>query len=149
MSSTLKDQIKADMIAAMRAKEKETLGVIRMLQAAIKQKEIDDKVTLEDAGVLAVVEKMIKQRRESIKQYEAGNRPELAAKENQEITVLEVYLPTPLSAEELNALIEQTIQQTGASSIKDMGKVMGLLKGQIQGRANMSDVSNIIKERLS
>lgn len=149
MSSALKDQIKADMIDCMRAHNKEKLGVIRLLQAAIKQKEIDERIVLDDAGVLAVIEKMIKQRRESIKQFEAGNRPELAEKENQEILVLEAYMPAQLSTEEVEVIIAKAIQSSGAASIKDMGKVMGLAKNQLQGRANMAEVSALIKQKLS
>lgn len=149
MTTALKDQIKADMIAAMRAKDSETLGVIRMLQAAIKQKEIDEKITLDDTSVLGVVEKMIKQRRESAKQFEQGQRPELAAKENKEIDLLQKYMPAQLSEDELQTLIEQAIQQTSASGMKDMGKVMGILKAQVQGRADMSAVSAKIKSLLS
>lgn len=145
----LKDRIKADMITAMKAKDKDHLGLIRMLQAAIKQKEIDERILLDDTAVIAVIEKMIKQRRESAKQYEDGHRPELAAKEIQEIHLLETYMPNPLSENELNALIKETIDSMQASSIKDMGKVMNALKSHVQGRANMTDVSHKIKQFLS
>lgn len=145
----LKDQIKQDMLTAMRSKDKDTLAVIRMLQAAIKQKEVDERTTLGDAETLAVIEKMIKQRQESIKQFEQGNRPELAAKEQQEIDQLKKYMPAPLAEEELNQLIQTAIKDTGANSVKDMGKVMQQLKSQIQGRANMGEVSNKVKTLLA
>lgn len=145
----LKASIKQDVIAAMRSKDKDRLSVLRMLQAAIKQKEIDDKITLDDTAVLSIIEKMIKQRRESVQLYTTGNRPELAAKENQEITVLATYLPEQLSPEELTQLIEQTINQVQASSMQDMGKVMQILKEKAQGRANMAELSAKVKQSLS
>lgn len=145
----LKKQIHNDMVAAMRAKEKERLGTIRMLLAAIKQREIDDQTTLDNKGVIKVVEKMIKQRRESIKQYEAGNRPELAAHENNEITVLQVYMPAQMSDAEINAAIEAAITSTGATTMKDMGKVMGALQAKLQGRADMGAVSAKIRAHLN
>lgn len=132
----------------MRTKDRERLGVIRLLQAAIKQKEIDDRITLEDASIVTVVEKMIKQRRESVSQYKQGNRPELAAKESAEIAVLEDYMPAALNNDALDALIKAAITQHNATSIRDMGKVMNQLKEQVQGRANMADVSTKIKQLL-
>ncbi len=149
MSEDLKQRIQKDMISAMRAKEKERLGTIRLLQAAVKQREIDDKITLDDTGVLAVVEKMIKQRRESAKQYEAGQRPELAAKENAEIAILEVYMPEAMSDADIDALIEKTIASQGAESMKDMGGVMAILKNELQGRADMGSVSAKVRARLA
>jgi uncharacterized protein len=125
---TLKERITEDMKTAMRSADKERLGVIRMLQAAIKQREVDERITLDDAQVLAVLEKMLKQRRESITQYEAGGRADLAAKEAAEITVLQAYMPAQLSEAELDALIAAAIAQTGAASVKDMGKVMGIVR---------------------
>ena len=145
----LKERITDDMKAAMRAGEKDRLGVIRMLQAAIKQREVDERITLDDSAVLAVVEKMVKQRKEAISQFEAGGRADLAAKEAQEIEVLTAYLPEPLAAEEVAALIEQAIQSTGAASVKDMGKVMAAVKAAAAGRADMGAVSAAIKQRLS
>jgi uncharacterized protein YqeY len=145
----LKERITDDMKAAMRAGDKDRLGVIRMLQAAIKQREVDERITLDDSAVLAVVEKMVKQRKEAISQFEAGGRADLAAKEAQEIEVLTAYLPEPLAAEEVAALIEQAIQSTGAASIKDMGKVMAAVKAAAAGRADMGAVSAAIKQRLS
>ncbi|MEZ5862518.1 MAG: GatB/YqeY domain-containing protein [Geminicoccaceae bacterium] len=145
---TLKERITEDMKTAMRSGEKERLGVIRMLQAAIKQREVDERITLDDAQVLAVLEKMLKQRRESIAQYESGGRADLAAKEAAEIAVLQVYMPAQLSEAELDALIAAAIAQTGAASIKDMGKVMGIVKSQAAGRADMGAVGARIKARL-
>ncbi len=145
----LKQTIQKDMVAAMREKDKERLGTIRMLLAAIKQREIDDQITLDNAGVTKVIEKMIKQRRESIKQFEAGNRPELAQKEQEEIDVLQVYMPAAMGDAEIAAAIDEAIEATAAESMKDMGKVMAALKDQLQGRADMSAVSAKIKERLS
>ncbi len=146
---TLKERITEDMKAAMRAGEKERLGVIRMLQAAIKQREVDERITLDDAQVLAVLEKMLKQRKESIAQYESGGRADLVAKESAEIAVLQAYLPAPLSEAELDAIIASAIAETAASSIKDMGKVMGLVKAKAMGRADMGAVGARIKARLS
>ena len=145
----LKERITDDMKAAMRAGDKDRLGVIRMLQAAIKQREVDERITLDDSNVLAVIEKMVKQRKEAISQFEAGGRADLAAKEAREIEVLTAYLPEPLAAEEVAALIEQAIQSTGAASIKDMGKVMVAVKAAAAGRADMGAVSAAIKQRLS
>jgi uncharacterized protein YqeY len=145
---TLKERITEDMKTAMRSGEKERLGVIRMLQAAIKQREVDERITLDDAQVLAVLEKMLKQRRESIAQYESGGRADLAAKESAEIAVLQAYMPVQLSEAELDALIAAAIAQTGAATIKDMGKVMGVVKSQAAGRADMGAVGARIKARL-
>jgi uncharacterized protein YqeY len=146
--STLKGRITDDMKAAMRSGEKERLGVIRMITAAIKQREVDERITLDDAQVLSVLEKMVKQRKESVVQFEAGNRPDLVEKENAEITLLQSYLPAQLSDAEIDALIADTIAATGATSIKDMGKVMGLIKGKAQGQADMAVVGAKIKSKL-
>jgi uncharacterized protein YqeY len=145
---SLKERITDDMKAAMRAGEKERLGVIRMITAAIKQREVDERITLDDAQVTSVLEKMIKQRREAVAQFEAGQRADLVAKENGEIAVLQGYLPQQLSAAELDALIAEAIASTGASSVKDMGKVMGMIKGKAQGRADMAQVGAKIKAKL-
>lgn len=145
---SLKQQILDDIKNAMRAGEKDKLGVLRMLSAAIKQREVDERIEMDDAQVLAVVEKMIKQRRESIKQYTDGGREELAAKEEAEIAILEPYLPEQLSDEELDKLIASAIESTGAAEMKDMGKVMGQLKPQIQGKADMGAVSAKVKAKL-
>jgi uncharacterized protein len=146
---SLKERITDDMKAAMRSGEKERLGVIRMITSAIKQREVDERITLDDAQVLSVLEKMIKQRKESLVQFQAGNRQDLVDKESAEITLLQGYLPAQLSDTELDALIQEAITATGASSIKDMGKVMGLIKGKAQGRADMGAVGAKIKARLS
>jgi uncharacterized protein len=146
---TLKDRITEDMKTAMRAGEKERLATIRLILAAIKQREVDERITLDDTQVLAVVEKMVKQRKEAITQFEAGARPDLVAKESAEIVVLQTYLPTQLSDTELDALIAEAMASTGASTIKDMGKVMGLVKSKAQGRADMAVVGARIKQKLS
>jgi len=132
----------------MRSGEKERLGLIRMITAAIKQREVDERITLDDAQVLSVLEKMIKQRKESLVQFQAGNRQDLVDKEAAEITLLQGYLPSQLSDAEIDTLIGQAIASTGAASIKDMGKVMGLIKSQAQGRADMAAVGVKIKAKL-
>lgn len=146
--STLKDRITEDMKNAMRAKDTERLGTIRMITSAIKQREVDERITLDDAQVLAVIEKMVKMRKESIAQFQSGGREDLAAKEQKEIELLQTYLPEQLSEAEIDKIIADAIAQTGASSIKDMGKVMGIVKQQAQGRADMGTVSGKIKARL-
>jgi hypothetical protein len=144
----LKDRITEDMKAAMRAGEKERLGTVRLLLAAIKQREVDERITLDDGQVLAVIEKMIKQRREAISQFESGGRSDLVAKENAEIGVLQGYLPAQLTAAELDALVSEAITATGAASIKDMGKVMGFVKPKAQGRTDLGALSARIKQKL-
>jgi hypothetical protein len=144
----LKDRITEDMKTAMRAGEKERLGTVRLLLAAIKQREVDERITLDDGQVLAVIEKMIKQRREAISQFESGGRSDLVAKENAEIGVLQGYLPAQLTAAELDALISEAITATGAASIKDMGKVMGFVKPKAQGRTDLGALSARIKQKL-
>ena len=146
---TLKERITEDMKAAMRASEKERLSTIRMLQAAIKQREVDERITLDDAQVVAVLEKMVKQRKESVVQFEQGGRADLADKEKAEIALLTAYLPAQLSEAEVDALIRDAIAATGASSVKDMGKVMGVVKAKAAGRADMGAVSARIKAALS
>jgi uncharacterized protein YqeY len=146
---SLKERITEDMKAAMRAAEKERLGSIRMLQAANKQREVDERITLDDSQVLSVIEKMIKQRREAIAQFEAGGRADLAAKEASEITMLQGYLPAQLSDPELDALISAAIAESGAASIKDMGKAVALVKARAAGRADMAVASARIKARLA
>jgi uncharacterized protein YqeY len=136
------------MKAAMRSGEKERLGVIRMITAAIKQREVDERISLDDAQVLSVLEKMIKQRKESVEQFKAGNRQDLVDKEAAEITLLQSYMPSQLSASELDALINDAVAATGAASIKDMGKVMGVIKAKAQGRADMGAVGAKIKAKL-
>ena len=146
---SLKARIQEDMKAALRAGAKDRLGTIRMIMAAIKQREVDERIELDDPQVLAVIEKLVKQRRESIVQFEAGGRADLVAKETGELAVLQAYLPAQLSDTELDALISEAISQSGAASIKDMGKVMGLIKAKAQGRADMGAVGARIKARLS
>jgi uncharacterized protein len=145
---TLKERITEDMKAAMRASDKERLSTIRMAQAAIKQREVDERITLEDAQVIAVLEKMVKQRKESIAQFEQGGRTDLADRERKEIELLQAYLPAQLSAAEIDTLIRDAIAATGASSMKDMGKVMGVVKAKAAGRADMGAVSARIKAAL-
>jgi uncharacterized protein len=145
---TLKERITDDMKAAMRSGEKERLGVIRMITAAIKQREVDERIMLDDAQVLSVLEKMIKQRKESVEQFKAGNRQDLADKESAEITLLQGYMPSQLSSAEIDALIAEAVAATGAASIKDMGKVMGIIKAKAQGRADMAAVGAKIKAKL-
>jgi uncharacterized protein len=146
--STLKERITDDMKAAMRSGEKERLGVIRMITAAIKQREVDERILLDDSQVLSVLEKMIKQRKESLEQFKAGNRQDLADKEASEITLLQGYMPSQLSGAEIDALIAEAVAATGAASIKDMGKVMGIIKAKAQGRADMAAVGAKIKAKL-
>jgi len=144
----LKDRVTEDMKTAMRAGDKERLATVRLLLAAIKQREVDERITLDDGQVLAVIEKMIKQRREAIIQFETGGRSDLVAKESAEIGVLQAYLPAQLTAAELDALISEAISATGAASIKDMGKVMGFVKSKAQGRTDMGALSARIKQKL-
>ena len=144
----LKLRLQNDIKTAMRGGDKLGLITLRMLSAAIKQREIDERIVLDDAQVVAVVEKLIKQRREAATQYEAGNRADLAAKELAEIVLLQAYLPEPLTEAELDTLIEGTLAETGAASIKDMGRIMAALKPVIQGRADMAIVSARVKGRL-
>ena len=146
---SLKTQITEDMKSAMKAGEKDRLKVVRLILAAIKQVEIDGRVELDDPGVLAVLTKMVKQRRDSVDQFEKGNREDLAAIERDEIAVLENYLPAQLSADELVALVDEVVAATGAESIRDMGKVMGQIKAKAAGRADMGAVSATVKERLN
>ena len=145
---TLKERITEDMKSAMRASDKERLSTIRMVQAAIKQREVDERIALDDAQVLAVLEKMVKQRRESIAAFEQGGRADLADKEKAEIQILAAYLPEQLSEAEVDALIRAAIAETGAASMKDMGKVMGAVKAKAAGRADMGAVSARIKAAL-
>ncbi|MEA2079930.1 MAG: GatB/YqeY domain-containing protein [Pseudomonadota bacterium] len=145
----LKDKLQQDMKDAMRGRDKRSLGVIRLILAAIKQREVDERIELDDAQVTAVLDKMTKQRRDSLEQFEKAGRDDLAEQETFEINILKAYLPEQLSDAEIDALIDEAIQATGASSMKDMGKVMGQLKPRLQGRADMGAVSGRIKNRLS
>ncbi len=146
---SLKERITEDMKTAMRSAEKERLATIRMILAAIKQREVDERISLDDTQVLAAIEKMVKQRKEAITQFEAGGRADLVAKENAELQILQDYLPARMSDAELDALIAEVIAATGATSVKDMGKVMGALKSRAQGRADMGAVSARIKQKLA
>jgi uncharacterized protein len=145
---SLKGRITDDMKAAMRSGEKERLGAIRMITAAIKQREVDERITLDDAQVISTLEKMIKQRRESVALFLAGKRQDLADKETAEIALMQTYMPAALGAAEIDALIGAAIASSGAASIRDMGKVMGLIKPQVAGRADMGAIGAKIKARL-
>ena len=149
MPDSLKSQLQADMKSSMKSGDKSRLGVIRLMLSAIKQIEVDERIELDDARVIAVLDKMAKQRRESISQFESAGRDDLTAIEQAELEIIGEYLPEALSESEIDDLVEQAIAATGAASIKDMGKVMGMLKPQLQGRADMSQVSQLIKSRLS
>lgn len=144
----IKEQLQDDMKSAMRARDKERLAVIRQVNAAVKQREIDDQVTLDDPGVLAVIEKMVKQRRDAESQYRDAGREELADAETAEIAVLEHYLPAQLGEAEIDAAIDRAIADTGAESMRDMGKVMGQLKSELAGQADMAVVSQRLKSKL-
>ncbi len=146
---TLTERLKDEQKTAMKARNKPRLGTIRLVMAAIKQREVDEKITLSDDDVLAVLTKMVKQRRDSVAQYEAAGRQDLADVELAEISVLEEFLPQPLSDDEVAALLDDAIAATGATSMQDMGKLMGVLKPQVQGRADMGKVSQLVKAKLS
>lgn len=146
---TLKAQISEDMKNAMRAKDSGRLGTIRLLQAAIKQREVDERIELIDADVISVIEKMLKQRRDSIEAYESANRKDLADIEKAEVVVLQTYLPKQLTEDEVKALLEKVVADTGATSIKDMSKVMGAIKPLVAGKADMGKISGLIKARLA
>lgn len=146
---SLKQQITDDMRNAMRAKDTERLGTIRLLTAAIKQKEVDERIELDDAAVIAVIDKMVKQRKDSITAFEQGGRADLAAKEQAELTVLSVYLPTRLSAEEISTEVKAIVAELGASGPGDMGKVMGAVKARLAGKADMGQVSAAVKAALA
>ena len=146
---SLKDRVTEDMKAAMRAKDSERLGTIRMITAGIKQREVDERITLDDTQVLSVIEKMIKTRKESIVQFKSGGREDLVARETKEIELLQGYLPSQLSEGEVDALIAEAIAESGATSIKEMGKAMALLKQKAQGRTDMAAASAKLKAKLS
>jgi len=145
---SLKAQITEDMKTAMRAKDMPKLGVIRLLQAAIKQREVDERIELDDDAVIAAIEKMLKQRRDSIAAFEGANRHDLADQEKFEVTVLQAYLPAQLSEDEINAIIAKVVAETGAAGAKDMGKVVGAVKPLVAGKADMAKVSGLIKAAL-
>lgn len=146
---SLKQQLTDDMKAAMKAGEKDRLGVIRLVNAAIKQKEVDERIELDDAAVLAVLEKMVKQRKDSVSQYEAANREDLAAIERAEIVVIEAYLPAKLDEAAIAAAIDEAVAATGAAGPADIGKLMGVLKPKLAGQADMGLVSKLVKQKLA
>ena len=146
---SLKDTIQADVIPTMKARETEKLATLRLLSAAIKQREVDTQSTLDDAAVIAVIEKACKQRRESIAQYQQANRMDLVETEQKELDIISAYLPAQMSDDDIAAAVAAAIVQTGAASMQEMGKVMGVLKGQLAGKADMSKVSALIKAQLS
>ena len=147
--SALKQRISDDVKSAMRSKNKDRLVTLRMIMAAIKQKEVDDRTELDDSQVLAVLDKMSKQHRDSIEQYQQAGREDLVTKETGEMAIVMEYLPLPLSATEIEQLIDEAVSASGATGIKDMGKVMGVLKPRVQGRADMGKVSGIVKQKLA
>jgi len=146
--STLKGQIQEDVKSAMRAREQKRLTALRLITAAIKQVEVDQRIEMDDTAILAVLDKMVKQRRDSLEQYQAAGRDDLAAQEQFELDLISSYLPEALSEDELSALIKQAVADTGASSMRDMGAVMNKLREQVQGRADMKAVSNAVKAQL-
>ena len=145
---SLKARIQEDIKTAMRAQERDQLAVLRLVSAAIKQKEVDERIELDDSQVLAVLEKMVKQRRESLEQYEKAGRDDLAKQEQFELDLIQVYLPEPMGEEELAQIISETIAELGADSMRDMGPVMNALRDRIQGRADMKAVSQAVKNQL-
>ncbi|MCF7984620.1 MAG: GatB/YqeY domain-containing protein [Thiohalocapsa sp.] len=145
----LKQRLQQDMKTAMKAGQKDRLGVIRLINAAIKQREVDERIELDDTEVLAVLDKMLKQRRDSITQYEQAGREDLAAIERFEVGVCKEYMPAALTDAEIDAMVSEAIASAGAGDVKDMGKVMGILKPQMQGRADMGAVSKLVKSRLA
>ncbi|HTS83554.1 MAG TPA: GatB/YqeY domain-containing protein [Usitatibacter sp.] len=145
----LREQLNEDIKTAMKAREADKLAALRLMLSAVKQREIDERVTLDDAGVISVVEKMIKQRKDSISQYEMAARQDLADKEKYEISVIEAYLPQQLSAAEIDAIVAEAVASTGAKSAADMGKVMGVVKPKLAGRADMGRVSGLVKAKLA
>ncbi|SFE13922.1 GatB/YqeY domain-containing protein [Nitrosomonas sp. Nm166] len=146
---SLKQKITEDMKAAMRSGNTKQRDTIRLLQAAIKQREVDDRIVLDDAAVIAVIEKMLKQRRDSIAQYEAAQRTDLADIEKEEVAILSIYMPLALNDSEIDALIAEAISETGAKGVQDMGKIMNFLKPKLAGRADMAKVSTLIKKEIS
>ncbi len=146
---TLKEQITEDMKSAMRAKETERLGTIRLLLAAIKQREVDERITVDDAGIIAIIEKLIKQRKDSIEQFQKAGRTDLVDQESKELGILQAYMPAQLSEAEVQAAIQKTISSLGAAGPQDMGKVIGALKAQLAGKADMGTVSGLVKAALA
>jgi len=148
-ASSLKERITEDMKSAMRAKDTLRLGTIRLLLAAMKQREVDERIELDDAAITGIIEKLIKQRRDSISQFQTAGRQDLVDGEQAELAILQAYLPEPLSAGEIDAAVSAAVAESGASSVKDMGKVMALLKTRLAGRADMGQVSALIKAKLA
>ena len=146
---TLKEQITEDMKSAMRAKDAERLGTIRLLLAAIKQREVDERITVDDAGIIAIIEKLIKQRKDSIEQFQKAGRTDLVDQESKELGILQAYMPAQLSEAEVQAAIQKTISSLGAAGPQDMGKVIGALKAQLAGKADMGMVSGLVKAALA
>jgi len=144
----IKEKIQEDMKAAMRGHEKERLATIRLILSALKQREVDERITLSDDQIIVTLDKMLKQRRQSIEEFQKGNRPDLVQKEVDEIAIIQCYMPAQLDLNEIKTLIQTAIQETGASSARDMGKVMAALKPQVQGRADMVMISTLVKEHL-
>ena len=149
MASALKSRIQEDVKTAMRAKDKVRLGTLRMVTAAIKQREVDERIELDDQNTLEVLTRLVKQRKDSIEQYEAAGRDDLAARERSELTLIEAYMPQALSSDELAALLDEAMRETSAGTMKDMGKVMTWLKPKVQGRADMGALSGAVKARLA
>ncbi len=149
MAIPLKERINADVKVALRAGDKRRLLLLRLILAAIKQREVDERIVLDEAQVINVLDKMVRQRQESIEMYQKGGRQDLVEQESFEIQVLQEYLPTPLTQEEIEALVKQAIMEAGAASIRDMGRVMAVLKSRLQGRADMNTVSRLVKQHLS
>jgi uncharacterized protein YqeY len=145
----LRDKLTEDIKTAMKARETERLNALRLLSAAVKQREVDERITLDDAAVVSVIEKMIKQRRDSISQYEKGQRQDLADKEKYEISVIEAYMPQQLSQAEVESIVAEAVASTGAKSAADMGKVMGVVKAKLAGKADMGKVSALVKAKLA
>jgi len=146
--SEIKNKVLADIKACMKSGDKSRLGVLRLISSAVKQREVDERVDTDDAAMIAILDKMAKQRRESIEQFTAANRTDLADAEVIELDIIKAYLPAQLSEGEINTLIDKAVADTGAASIRDMGKVMGILKPELQGKADMSAVSSLVKSRL-
>jgi uncharacterized protein len=146
---TLKEQITEDMKSAMRAKEVERLGTIRLLLAAIKQREVDERITVDDAGIITIIEKLIKQRKDSIEQFQKAGRTDLVEQESKELVILQAYMPAQLSTAEVQSAIQKVIADLGASGPQDMGKVIGALKAQLAGKADMGMVSGLVKAALA
>ena len=147
--STLKDQLQSDVKAAMKSRDKRSLGALRLIMAELKRREVDERIELQNQDILVILEKMTKQRRDSLTQYEAAGRSDLAEQEQFELDLIAAYMPEPIGEDELAAMVEAAITTTGASAMADMGKVMAVLKSEVQGRADMGQVSRIVKASLS